>query len=96
MTLFDQKPDPSEFGKVAVLMGGDSSEREVSLMSGGGVLQALRALEKHTTFVNRERWLEDGKLAGRTEDGQEPEWLRAFRWVEYYEKNRMKDGTAAQ
>jgi D-alanine-D-alanine ligase len=28
-------------GKVAVLMGGDSAEREVSLMSGGGVLKAL-------------------------------------------------------
>ncbi|MDP2065419.1 MAG: D-alanine--D-alanine ligase [Burkholderiaceae bacterium] len=33
----------SEFGKVAVLMGGDSAEREVSLMSGQGVLQALRS-----------------------------------------------------
>jgi D-alanine-D-alanine ligase len=31
-----------EFGKVAVLMGGPSSEREVSLMSGNGVLAALR------------------------------------------------------
>ena len=31
------------FGKVAVLMGGRSAEREISLMSGGGVLQALRA-----------------------------------------------------
>jgi len=30
-------------GKVAVLMGGQSAEREVSLMSGEGVLQALRA-----------------------------------------------------
>ena len=30
-------------GKVAVLMGGASGEREVSLMSGHGVLQALRA-----------------------------------------------------
>ena len=30
-------------GKVAVLMGGDSAEREVSLMSGQGVLAALRA-----------------------------------------------------
>jgi len=30
-------------GKVAVLMGGCSAEREVSLMSGQGVLQALRA-----------------------------------------------------
>jgi len=30
-------------GKVAVLMGGQSAEREVSLMSGQGVLEALRA-----------------------------------------------------
>ncbi len=30
------------FGKVAVLMGGTSAEREVSLMSGAGVLEALR------------------------------------------------------
>jgi D-alanine-D-alanine ligase len=30
-------------GKVAVLMGGSSAEREISLMSGRGVLQALRA-----------------------------------------------------
>ncbi|MBA3505219.1 MAG: D-alanine--D-alanine ligase [Betaproteobacteria bacterium] len=32
-----------EFGKVAVLLGGSSSEREVSLMSGNAVLGALRA-----------------------------------------------------
>ncbi len=32
----------SEFGKVAVLMGGPSSEREVSFMSGNAVLKALR------------------------------------------------------
>jgi len=32
-----------KFGKVAVLMGGKSAEREISLMSGGGVLQALRS-----------------------------------------------------
>ena len=32
----------NEFGKVAVLMGGPSSEREISLMSGNGVLGALR------------------------------------------------------
>lgn len=31
------------FGKVAVLMGGRSAEREISLLSGGGVLQALRS-----------------------------------------------------
>ncbi len=33
----------SGFGKVAVLMGGDSAEREVSIMSGTGVLNALRS-----------------------------------------------------
>jgi len=43
MSQFDQKIDVAGLGKVAVLMGGASSEREVSLMSGGGVLQALRA-----------------------------------------------------
>ena len=32
-----------DFGKVAVLMGGLSAEREISLMSGQGVLQALRS-----------------------------------------------------
>lgn len=32
----------SQFGKVGVLFGGRSAEREVSLMSGNGVLQALR------------------------------------------------------
>ena len=35
--------DPREFGRVAVLMGGTSSEREVSLNSGANVLEALRA-----------------------------------------------------
>ena len=35
--------DPQSLGKVAVLMGGSSAEREVSLMSGAGVLEALRS-----------------------------------------------------
>jgi D-alanine-D-alanine ligase len=35
--------DPRAFGRVAVVMGGDSAEREVSLKSGAGVLGALRA-----------------------------------------------------
>jgi len=35
--------DPREFGRVAVLMGGSSAEREVSLDSGRNVLQALRS-----------------------------------------------------
>ncbi len=35
--------DPKAFGRVAVLMGGTSAEREVSLDSGRNVLEALRA-----------------------------------------------------
>ncbi len=37
-------------GKVAVLMGGSSAERDISIMSGTGVLQALRArgVDAHT------------------------------------------------
>jgi len=35
--------DVSGLGKVAVLMGGSSAERQVSMMSGGGVLAALRS-----------------------------------------------------
>ena len=43
MTQNNDKLTPAAFGKVAVLLGGRSSEREVSLMSGQGVLNALRA-----------------------------------------------------
>lgn len=35
--------DPARFGRVAVLMGGTSAEREVSLDSGRNVLEALRS-----------------------------------------------------
>lgn len=35
--------DPSKFGRVAVVLGGDSAEREVSLKSGAGVLAALKS-----------------------------------------------------
>lgn len=34
--------DASEFGRVAVLLGGDSSEREISLLSGNAVLAGLK------------------------------------------------------
>ncbi len=39
----------SDFGKVAVLLGGDSSEREISLISGNAVLAALesRGVDAH-------------------------------------------------
>ncbi|NQW79605.1 MAG: D-alanine--D-alanine ligase, partial [Polaromonas sp.] len=36
-----ENTDVTRLGKVAVLMGGHSAEREISLMSGRGVLAAL-------------------------------------------------------
>jgi D-alanine-D-alanine ligase len=39
----DQNKEIGAVGKVAVLMGGHSAEREVSLMSGSGVLKALQS-----------------------------------------------------
>jgi len=55
----------SQFGKVAVLMGGLSAEREVSLMSGNGVLKALRArgVDAHA-FDPAERDLSELKKEG--------------------------------
>ncbi len=44
--------DPTAFGRVAVVMGGDSSEREVSLNSGSNVLAALRARGVDATPVD--------------------------------------------
>lgn len=37
--------DPQQFGRVAVLMGGHSAEREISLKSGRAVMAAMRALD---------------------------------------------------
>ncbi len=52
-------------GKVAVLMGGRSSEREISLLSGNGVLAALRSkgVDAHA-FDPAERDLADLKREG--------------------------------
>ena len=52
-------------GKAAVLMGGDSAEREVSLMSGQGVLDALRGrgVDAHA-FDPAQRPLADLKAEG--------------------------------
>jgi D-alanine-D-alanine ligase len=53
------------FGKVAVLMGGKSAEREISLMSGNGVLKALKSkgVDAHA-FDPSERDLFDLKREG--------------------------------
>jgi D-alanine-D-alanine ligase len=54
-----------DFGKVAVLMGGKSAEREISLLSGTAVLEALRrrGVDAHR-FDPAERALEDLKREG--------------------------------
>ena len=44
--------DPRQFGRVAVLMGGTSSEREVSLDSGRNVLEALQRSGVDATAVD--------------------------------------------
>jgi D-alanine-D-alanine ligase len=43
MSTFDLQVNAAQWGKVAVLMGGASAEREISLLSGTGVLAALRS-----------------------------------------------------
>jgi len=50
--------DARDFGRVAVLLGGDSSEREISLLSGNAVLAGLvrRGVDAHA-FDPRERAL---------------------------------------
>lgn len=54
--------DPRAFGKVAVLMGGWSAEREVSLWSGQAVHAALlaRGVDAHAVDLGRERLLDLG------------------------------------
>lgn len=46
---FPEITDPARFGKVAVLLGGTSSEREISLLTGEAVWQALvrRGVDAH-------------------------------------------------
>jgi D-alanine-D-alanine ligase len=58
-----QVAQASEFGRVAVLMGGWSSEREVSLWSGQGVLAALlaRGVDAVAVDVDRAGLLELGQ-----------------------------------
>ncbi len=55
----------AEFGRVAVLMGGTSSEREVSLVSGAAVLQALQQRGVNAVAVDGIPALLDGLVAKR-------------------------------
>lgn len=55
--------DPQKFGKVAVLMGGWSAEREVSLKSGAAVLAAMqsRGIDVHGIDVQRDTVIDELK-----------------------------------
>lgn len=65
MSTFGTNIDVKALGKVAVLMGGRSSEREVSLMSGAGVLAALKSkgVDAHK-FDPAEQGLDQLKVQG--------------------------------
>ncbi|MEG0147981.1 MAG: D-alanine--D-alanine ligase [Comamonas sp.] len=65
MSTFGTNIDVKALGKVAVLMGGRSSEREVSLMSGTGVLAALQSkgVDAHK-FDPAEQGLDQLKVQG--------------------------------
>jgi D-alanine-D-alanine ligase len=56
--------DPKDFGRVGVLMGGWSSERQVSLWSGEGVVAALRkrGVDAHAVDADRDTILSLPKL----------------------------------
>jgi D-alanine-D-alanine ligase len=64
-TGFSRATRAADFGKTAVLLGGDSSEREISLISGNAVLAALKArgVDAHP-FDPQERPLADLNSAG--------------------------------
>ena len=61
--------NPADFGKVAVLLGGDSAEREVSLLSGTAVHQALlnKGVDAHQIDAS-------GDLQGKL-DGFDRVWI---------------------
>ncbi len=57
--------DPASLGKVAVLFGGTSAERDVSIMSGSGVLKALQSQGVNAfAFDPAERLLQELKAEG--------------------------------
>jgi len=62
---------PEDFGTVAVLLGGDSSEREISLLSGNAVLKALkrRGVNAHA-FDPKDRPVQD-----LVSDGFDRAWI---------------------
>ena len=63
--------DPADFGRVAVLMGGWSAERAVSLDSGAAVGAALKRRGVDTTLIDVDRQ----RVLGLAEEGFDRVWL---------------------
>lgn len=57
--------DPAAFGRVVVLMGGESAEREISLLTGDAVLKALRSKGVQAEGLDAARDLVARLTAGR-------------------------------
>lgn len=57
--------DPAQFGRVVVLMGGDSAEREISLLTGQAVFEALRRQGVDAHAVDARGDLAGALTAGR-------------------------------
>jgi len=65
--------DAADFGRVAVLAGGDSAEREISLMTGEAVLEALRARGVDAHPLDPRDGL--GPLVGQSGPGFDRAWI---------------------
>lgn len=59
--------NPADFGRVALLVGGDSAEREVSLNGGAAVSRALRRRKVRHEVYDGTQELFDAILAGRVD-----------------------------
>jgi D-alanine-D-alanine ligase len=55
--MADIRRTPADYGKVAVVMGGTSAEREVSLLSGTAVLQALQSSNLNVIGIDADKTL---------------------------------------
>lgn len=64
-SLVNANINPVEFGRVAVLMGGPYSEREVSLMSGNAVLAALKEAQVDVYAIDVDDTLSEKLLKDR-------------------------------
>ena len=67
MTAVQRVQDPKAFGRVAVLMGGRSAEREISLKSGRAVHAALlqRGVDAHAIDAGDDVWQQLARVFDR-------------------------------